>query len=223
MQTNRQKIEATGASFSIDGMLHAREKTWKAIEEIRRQIKPGLLEREGSQIADQVFKQMGMQDRWHRPWVRFGENTLLSYGKLGNPDIHLKENDIFFMDFGPVFEGYEADAGATYAVGDDAEMQRCARDVKVIYDATRDKWNDQHVTGETLYQFAKEKADSLGWILSLQGANGHRLCDFPHALYHKGPIAKLDFTPSPYLWVLEIQIRHPERPFGAFYEDLLFG
>ena len=23
------------------------------------------------------------------------------------------------------------------------------------------------------------------------------------------------------LWVLEIQIRHPERPFGAFFEDLL--
>jgi len=28
-------------------------------------------------------------------------------------------------------------------------------------------------------------------------------------------------VPASGLWVLEIQLRHPTRPFGAFFEDLL--
>jgi hypothetical protein len=51
--------------------------------------------------------------------------------------------------------------------------------------------------------------------------SGHRLSEFPHAAHHKGALADAPFTPSPGLWMLEIQLRHPTRPFGAFYEDLL--
>jgi hypothetical protein len=35
-------------------------------------------------------------------------------------------------------------------------------------------------------------------------------------------MAGVDFKPSACAWMLEIQIRHPELAFGAFYEDLLF-
>jgi methionyl aminopeptidase len=31
----------------------------------------------------------------------------------------------------------------------------------------------------------------------------------------------VDFRPSALRWMLEIQIRHPKRNFGAFFEDLL--
>jgi hypothetical protein len=31
----------------------------------------------------------------------------------------------------------------------------------------------------------------------------------------------VNFAPTTDLWVLEIQIRHPERQIGTFYEDLL--
>jgi hypothetical protein len=34
-------------------------------------------------------------------------------------------------------------------------------------------------------------------------------------------LAEIAFRPNPSLWVLEIAIVHPERQFGAFYEDLL--
>jgi methionyl aminopeptidase len=34
-------------------------------------------------------------------------------------------------------------------------------------------------------------------------------------------LAEVEFRPNPNLWVLEIAIAHPERKFGAFYEDLL--
>jgi hypothetical protein len=53
------------------------------------------------------------------------------------------------------------------------------------------------------------------------GAPGHRLGDFPHAVHKAGKLAVAEFQPSSGLWVLEIQIRHPELPIGAFYEDLL--
>ena len=51
--------------------------------------------------------------------------------------------------------------------------------------------------------------------------SGHRLSDYPHSAHYDGPLAEVGFTPSPNLWVLEIAIAHPDKTFGAFYEDLL--
>jgi hypothetical protein len=34
-------------------------------------------------------------------------------------------------------------------------------------------------------------------------------------------MAEVDIVPAPDLWVLEIAIIHPDRTFGAFYEDML--
>jgi ribosome recycling factor len=34
-------------------------------------------------------------------------------------------------------------------------------------------------------------------------------------------LSAVNFAPTTDLWVLEIQIRHPGRQIGAFYEDLL--
>jgi CDP-4-dehydro-6-deoxyglucose reductase len=50
---------------------------------------------------------------------------------------------------------------------------------------------------------------------------GHRVSDFPHALYGKHLLAQADFVPADGIWVLEIQVRDAERPMGAFYEDVL--
>ena len=50
---------------------------------------------------------------------------------------------------------------------------------------------------------------------------GHRVSDFPHAIYKAGRLGDFAERPSSGLWILEIQIAHPTRPFGAFHEDLL--
>jgi hypothetical protein len=34
-------------------------------------------------------------------------------------------------------------------------------------------------------------------------------------------VGELDYKPSADVWILEVQIRHPSREFGAFYEDIL--
>ena len=67
--------------------------------------------------------------------------------------------------------------------------------------------------------------ENSGWgynrLVGALANSGHRLSDFPHSAIYDGPMATLDFTPSPLLWVLEIHIRHPTKPFGAFFEDML--
>ena len=60
----------------------------------------------------------------------------------------------------------------------------------------------------------------MGWELNFD-LPGHRVSDFPHAIYKAGALGDLDTQPRTGLWILEIQIAHPTRPFGAFYEDLL--
>lgn len=99
-------------------------------------------------------------------------------------------------------------------------MARCAADARKLFHIVRRKWEADNLSGKPLYDFATIEARGLGWELNLD-LSGHRLSDFPHAAVYDGPMADVDFTPSPLLWVLEIQIRHPEKGYGAFFEDML--
>lgn len=214
-------IEKTGARFDSGLILEARKKTWAAVELIASRFAPGLSEKEATDLANQTMKELGTTKQWHKTHVRFGENTLKHYGLPSEGNPVLGENDIFFLDVGPVWDGFEADVGKTYAVGSDAEMIRCAADAIEIHSEVRNHWAEHQVGGKALYDYARERAESRGWIINLFEANGHRLSDFPHKLYFTGGISDVEFTPTACRWVLEIQIRHPQRPFGAFYEDLL--
>jgi len=180
-----------------------------------------MTEEQGHEIAREVIASLCGTKMWHRPHVRFGKNTLLSYGTPSEPGVVLGENDVFFLDIGPVYEGFEGDCGATFQVGSDPDHARCLRDARAIFSKVKNKWAAERLTGEALYDFARRETEPLGWKLTLEEANGHRLSDFPHAIYFKGGISELGFTPATHRWVLEIQIRHPERNFGAFHEDLL--
>jgi hypothetical protein len=60
----------------------------------------------------------------------------------------------------------------------------------------------------------------MGWVFNHE-VKGHRVGDFPHAIYKAPELGAIGHEPGDALWILEIQIRHPERPIGAFHEDLL--
>jgi hypothetical protein len=62
--------------------------------------------------------------------------------------------------------------------------------------------------------------DAMGWRLNLD-IKGHRVSDFPHAIHRGGDLGDFENYPNAGLWILEIQIAHPSKPYGAFYEDLL--
>jgi len=214
------KAEAVGAHFDRTMFLHVRERTRKVINDIAASIHPGMIEEDAVAMAKDQLRAAEMLRGWHGLHVRFGTNTLKNFGQPSEPGVALRDNDIFFIDIGPVWQKWEGDGGDTFVVGNDPEMLGAQRDVRDLFSRARAKWLAHGLSGMALYDFAAAEAQAMGWELNLD-MSGHRLADFPHAVLHKGSLAETPFAPSPGLWVLEIQIRHPDRPFSAFYEDLL--
>ncbi|MBW8833100.1 MAG: aminopeptidase P family protein [Burkholderiales bacterium] len=214
--------EAVGAGFSIPAMLRARNLSLEAVERIAQAIRPGMTQGQATDIATQVLQQLGMQRIWHRTLVRFGRDTLKIFNEPVAAENVLGDNDIFFIDIGPVWDGHEGDAGDTFVLGNDPEMAACAEAARRLWCEVSDRWRQDGLSGEALYRFAEERTQALGWRLNLD-VKGHRVCDFPHAIYKAGNLGDFGLCPSTGVWVLEIQIAHPQRPFGTFYEDMLIA
>ncbi|MDB5981268.1 MAG: Methionine aminopeptidase [Pseudomonas sp.] len=212
--------EAVGDSYDIESMKHAQAMTWRAIEQMGVLIKPGMRESEAVALGKQVLHDLDTQRIWHPLLIRFGANTLKTFKQPSEGDPVLGENDIFFVDMGAVWQGHEGDAGDTFVTGNDPEMAACAAAAKTLFERVEQHWKTQAVDGQQLYRYAEEQAADMGWVLNLH-IKGHRVCDFPHAIYRGGNLGDFDATPNAGLWILEIQIAHPSKPYGAFYEDLL--
>jgi methionyl aminopeptidase len=215
-------LEGTGEGFSSEKLLETRAKAQEALSRIAAQVKVGMLEEDANKMVTATLQEMGATNAFHKPYIRFGINTVKTFGADSDPGIRLGEDDIFFIDVGPVWDGYEGDAGDTFVTGSNPELQRCARDAKAIFQAVAEKWKEEKSTGVELYHFAEQRAKYLGWELNLD-LGGHRLGDHPSGGYYEGPLAEISFHPAPNRWMVEIHIRHPNLLFGAFYEDLLMG
>jgi Xaa-Pro aminopeptidase len=220
LTTDKSRLEKVKDDFSWDLFFEIRTRTFEAVRRISEQIHVGMLEEDANEMAIATLQEMGTRQGWHKPYIRFGANTIKTFGAESDPGIRLGEDDIYFIDIGPVWDKYEGDGGDTFVTGSNPELKRCADDVKQIFNLVAHRWKTDQYSGEALYQFASQTAQERGWVLNLD-LSGHRLGDFPHDVHYEGPLAKVPFFPSPKLWVLEVQIRHPEQPFGAFYEDLL--
>jgi Xaa-Pro aminopeptidase len=212
--------EQVGERFSLDAMQYARKKTWDVVHELASLVRPGMRESEATAECKRVMTALGMERIWHPSLVRFGANTLKTFKERSDGDPRLADDDIFFIDLGIVWDGHEGDAGATFVVGDDAEMKACADASKTLFDEVEAHWRAGGASGTALYDFARARAEALGWRLNLD-IKGHRVSDFPHAIFKAGKLGDFDLCPDVGVWILEIQIAHPTRPFGAFYEDLL--
>ena len=212
--------QAVGSKYVLESMKYAQGKTWEVVERLAERIQPGMLESEATALCKTVLNELGMDRIWHPMLVRFGENTLKTFKQRSDGDPTLKDDDIFFVDLGVVWDRHEGDAGATFVVGNDAEMKACADAAKTVFDEVEQHWRSTRAGGKALYDFAEQRATALGWRLNLD-IKGHRVSDFPHAIYKAGDLGDFAACPDAGLWILEIQLAHPTRPFGAFYEDLL--
>ena len=93
--------------------------------------------------------------------------------------------------------------------------------MKGIFEKTREAWERDKLTGRDLWSFCTQETQKRAWILNPSYVRGHRISSFPHKLLTKAKMPELDWSPQANVWVLEVQICHPERNFGAFYEDIL--
>jgi Xaa-Pro aminopeptidase len=220
MSDHHPHREAVGAAFSLPAMVKARDLTFEAVRRIGTAIQPGMTEGRGGEVAQEILEAMGMERLWHRNVIRFGPDSTKTFFGEFTPDYVLQDNDIFYVDLGVVWDGHEGDAGDTFVVGDDPEMEACAQAARDLWGEVAARWRDEGLSGPALSAFAKARAEAKGWVLNWE-VKGHRVSDFPHAIYKAGALGDFDGLPTTGLWILEIQIAHPTRQIGAFYEDLL--
>ena len=196
-------------------------------------VAPGVRETEASNaVRDLAGELFGVQRFWHKRIVRAGENTLTPY-RENPPDRVIEADDIVFVDFGPIFEEWEADFGRTYVLGEDPVKQRLRDDLPVIFDAGRRHFHDHpDITGAQLYAHVVELAEQAGWEVG--GAHsGHLVGQFPHeqidgdkiesyiAPGSDNPMRRRDRSGRVCHWILEVHLVDRERKIGGFYEQLL--
>lgn len=129
------------------GLLDAQIKAQNLFAEIEEQglIRPA---RSETQINESIYalahQMYGITRYWHKRIVRAGRNTLQPYDE-NPPDLQLAEDDVVFLDLGPVFEDWEADFGRTYVVGSDPHKLKLCRDIETAF-ASGKKYFRQHQT-----------------------------------------------------------------------------
>ncbi len=141
VNAERQTIEKIKENFSEELFFQIRDKSFEAVRRIADGIEIGMLEEEANEMAIATLRDMGTRQGWHKPYVRFGSNTIKTFGAESEPGIRLGEDDIYFIDIGPVWEKYEGDAGETFVTGNNPEMKRCWQDVKRIFKKVSDNWS----------------------------------------------------------------------------------
>lgn len=211
--------ERVGSHFTLDGILAARRRSRDAVREIAALMRPGMTTREAVDAADAHLRRMGSSHNWHPTYIRFGPDSQSPAVQPTDFQRRLRDEDVFVVDIGPVWDGYEGDYGDTFVLGADADRERCAEAARQVFERTREDWL-RGLTGAALYDRAEDHARRHGCEL-VREIPGHRVADFPHALYGKHQLAQADFIPADGIWVLEIQVRDRALPIGAFYEDVL--
>ncbi|HXH30153.1 MAG TPA: M24 family metallopeptidase [Bacteriovoracaceae bacterium] len=212
-------IQDFGPNFQMEKFYKARDLSRDLTFELSTLIKPGMDEEEAHGLYRELSRKYRAQKQWHPPKIRFGPNTLKNFSEVSDPYL-LKDEDLYFIDIGPVFDGHEADFGETFTLGQSFDHMNIAVTAKKVYAEVKEFWKQRKCTGKELYDFALAKAKSYGYHLNL-GNDGHRLADFPHALIHKGGLGVCEETVVPDAWILEIHLWNSTRTFGAFFEDLL--
>jgi Xaa-Pro dipeptidase len=201
--------------------------------EVRDLICPGVRESEINESVYALAERMyGINRYWHKRIVRAGPNTLAPYDE-NPPDLTVAEDDIVFLDLGPVFEEWEADFGRTYVVGKDPLKRKLCRDIEEAF-AKGKKHFQEHpdITGSELYAYAQRLAEQAGWEYGGPIA-GHLIGVFPH---EKIPGDKITLYVHPQNhdrmrmpdasgrerhWIFEIHFVDRTRQIGGFYEELL--
>jgi Xaa-Pro aminopeptidase len=220
---------------AAQGLIDAQNKAQALFDEVVRLglIRPGKLE---SELTDEIHalarSRFGLKRHWHQRIVRTGPNTLLTYGD-DSEDLRIGDDDTVYLDFGPVFDAWEADFGRTYVLGADPGKIRLTRNLTQAFQQGRTLFqNTAALTAGELYDFVAGLAAPLGWEFGATSA-GHPVGRFPHKQGRRDspPLMICHGNPTPLRepdefgntrhWILEIHFVDRARRFGGFLEELL--
>lgn len=196
---------------------------------IRAGLNEGQLNGEIYELAKEMY---GITTYWHKRIVRAGKNTLAPYAE-NPPDLAIGEDDILFLDLGPVFEDWEADFGRTFVIGADPLKLKLRDDIGTAFAEGKRYFHETpDITASQLFGYAVSLAKKFGWEFGGQIA-GHLIGQFPHEKI-AGDKVTLYIHPDSHLpmrtlsekgqkrhWILEIHFVDREHEIGGFFEELL--
>jgi Xaa-Pro aminopeptidase len=225
------EFEEARASHLLEAQRKA-EALFHAIE-ARGLIRPGITEKALNEDIYALAKDMyGITTYWHKRIVRAGKNTLLPYDD-NPPELTLGEDDILFLDLGPVFEDWEADFGRTFVLGSDPLKHKLKRDVGQAFAEGKKFFQESpDITACELFHSSVLLAKKSGWEFGGRIA-GHLIGQFPHEKIDKDKVTlyvhsesnlrmrSLDERGRLRHWILEIHFVDREREIGGFFEELL--
>jgi Xaa-Pro dipeptidase len=214
----------------------AHELALDLLEEVERSglIRAGVSEMTlSAKVHALAREKYGLKRHWHKRVVRAGPNTLHPYADTPLDRV-IGTDDILFIDIGPVFDGWEADIGRTYVLGNDAAKLRLRDAVGKAWQEGRDHFhaNAETITGADLFAFSVELAERYGYIYGGPHA-GHLVGNFPHESLqgrdirnyihadNKEPMTSADGAGQPRSWIYEIHFVDRDRNVGAFFEQWL--
>jgi Xaa-Pro dipeptidase len=214
-------------------LLDAQARADELFDDIERELlRPGVDELTlNQQIKQLAFDRLGVDKHWHKRIVRSGPNTLLPY-RENPPNRVIGDDDIVFLDLGPVFADWEADVGRTYVLGDDPHKLALRDALEPVWHDGK-AWFDAHpeATGADLYAHMQQLAGERGYVFGGDIA-GHLVGEFPHERIADGwecyisdrnpqPMRGLDHLGRINHWILEVHLVDRERRIGGFLERLL--
>ena len=216
-------------------LIEAENKAAFLFQEIEKQhlITPGKSEQElNADIFNLAYDLFGIKKYWHKRIVRAGKNTLHPY-KSNPKNLILQKDDILFIDFGPVFEEWEADFGRTYVLGKDESKIKLMNDVESAwYDCKKFFDSQNAITGAELYSHTLDLASHYGWTFG-EEIEGHLIGHFPHEKLegedrtnyihpeNNIDVFALGKNGNRRDWILEIHFVDLEQEIGGFFEQLL--
>src|ERR1700729_1270508 len=219
-----QKVEANRATALLRAQQKARE-LFRAVGSegvIRAHVLESQINQDIYDLAERMF---GISTYWHKRIVRAGLNTLAPYDE-NPPDLIIGQDDILFLDLGPVFEEWEADFGRTFVVGADPQKLKLRDDVGIAFAEGKRSFEETlDITASQFFKYVVSLAHKFGWEFGGPIA-GHLIGQFPHekiagdkvTLYvHPDshlPMRAPDENGQPRHWILEIHFVDRERQIG---------
>jgi Xaa-Pro aminopeptidase len=189
------------------------------------------------QLCDEILHiakvDFGVENHWGKKIVRTGINTLQPY--VADPlNLVIQENDILFFDFHPVFDGWEADLGRTYVLGNDLLKVKIKKDVETAwYEGNAWYCKQNKLTGAEFFNYVTDLAKRYGYEFGnaiaghIVGFYPHEQPDDPNDLCldvhpdNHEDILQLDKHGNKRHWILELHFVDKENNIGAFFEQLL--
>jgi Xaa-Pro dipeptidase len=218
-----------------ESLLAAQDKAVALFREVvdSGMIRAGRLESELTRDIHALARaRFGLSRHWHQRIVRSGPNTLLTYQ---DPlvDRRMTEDDIVYLDFGPVFDQWEADFGRTYVLGSDPIKHRLTGNLSEAFARGKELFRrSPALTAGQLYDYVAGLAPEYGWEFGAASA-GHLVGHFPHERLPGNPdrfsirsgnntsLREPDGNGDARHWILEIHFVDRSRKIGGFLEELL--